>query len=324
MRRTRHRSPSHWACLLALIGCGASQNTQRVFQGEVVVGPYVEPEAYAAFAEGVYLEQRGDYPGAMSAYRRAQALDGDSPGIAARLGAVTCRSNLAAGLEEFQTSGVARDYAPAWAERALCLHRHADAQRALAAARRALALDSRNPDANLLIAELHREAARPDAARAWLFAWALEDPDAAAHSRAIEAQAWLLGDRALVALARSARAANTEDAEGARVEVVPRGPAELALSATSRGEPDIASRQAALALAANPEDADALVAALFAASALLDDERFRDLLEHARASAAPRPEAASLMIELLRIRVGDDAAERWRTAYQRLLAPTPP
>jgi tetratricopeptide (TPR) repeat protein len=324
MRRPHHRTPSLRACLLALAGCGASQNTQRVFHGEVVVGPYVEPEAYAAFAEGVYLEQRGDYPGAMSAYRRARARDDDSPGIAARLGALTCRSNLEAALDEFQTSGIARDYAPAWAERALCLHRHADAQRALEAARRAVALDSGNPEANLLIAELHREGARPDVARAWLFAWALEDPDAAAHSQAIEAQGRLLGDPALVALARSARAANAEDAEGGPVEVVPPAPAELALSAVSRGEPELAARQAALALAANPEDTDALVAALFASSALLDDRGFRDLLEHARASAAPQADAAALMTELLRIRVGDDAAERWRAAYQRFVAPAPP
>lgn len=324
MKPAQHRSPSLGACVLALIGCGASQSTQRVFHGEVIVGPYVEPEAYAAFAEGVYLEQRGDYAGAMSAYRRAQARDDDSPGIAARLGAVACRDNLDAALDEFRTSGIARHYAPAWAERALCLRRHADGARALEAARRAVALDPGNPDANLLIAELHREGARPEAARAWLFAWALEDPDAAAYARAIEAQAVLLRDRALIALARAARAANTEDAEGGPAELVPRGPAELALSATARGEPEVAARQAALALAANPEDADALVAALFASSALLDDQGFRGLLEHARADDAPQAEAASLMTELLRIRVGDDAAERWRAAYQRLNTPSPP
>ena len=94
MMRARRRSPLSGVCLWVLAGCGASQNTQRVFQGEVVVGPYVDPEAYAAFAEGVYLEQHADYPGAMNAYRRAQARDADSPGIAARLGAVTCRTNL--------------------------------------------------------------------------------------------------------------------------------------------------------------------------------------------------------------------------------------
>jgi tetratricopeptide (TPR) repeat protein len=310
------------ACAVTLLGCGAGPTTQRVFHGEVVVGPYVEPEAYAAFAEGVYLEQRGDQAGAMRAFRRAQALDEDSPGIAARLGALICRTNLEAALDEFRTSDVARDYAPAWVGRALCLSRHGQSARALEAAHRAVMLEPGNPEANLLIAELHRAGARPERARAWLFAWALADGNAATHGRELEARARLLGDPALGALARSSnevgRAEVTdEDLGGAP----PPTAARAALLATARGEPELAARYAALALQANPNDADALVIALFAASLSLDDERFLDLLGHARASTAPEPEAAALMAELIRCRVGDDAAESWRAAYRRRTAP---
>jgi len=102
------RAASAWlACAVCLsFACRAAQTTERVFHGEVVVGTYIEPEAYAAFAEGVYLEQRGDYGAAANAYRRAQARDSDSPGIAARLGAVVsvakgaCGSGGAVGINE--------------------------------------------------------------------------------------------------------------------------------------------------------------------------------------------------------------------------------
>jgi hypothetical protein len=312
-------------CLLAcgavcLLACGSTQTTQRVFHGEVVVGPYVEPEAYAAFAEGVYLEQRGDDDGALRAYRRAQALDADSPGIAARLGAIACRTDLDAALDEFQTSGIARDYAPAWAERALCLQRHGDSARALDAARRAVMLDPASAEANLLIAELHREAARPEQARAWLFAWALADPNAATHRREIEARARVLGDPALEALARATPGqGHLEDAD-AQGTANP-SPVAVALLALRNGDPELAAREALFALDANPNDADALVIALFAASLSLDEQRFLDLLEHARAAGVPQPDVAALMTELIRSRAGDDAAERWSAALSRVSAP---
>jgi cytochrome c-type biogenesis protein CcmH/NrfG len=102
----------------------------------------------------MYLEQHGDWAGAASAYRRASARDPDSPGIAARLGAIACRTSLEAALVEFQTAGIARDYAPAWAERARCLLAHHDPARALDAARRAILLDPSNPDASLCVAQI--------------------------------------------------------------------------------------------------------------------------------------------------------------------------
>ena len=51
----------------ASLGCGAHRSTERVFDGHAVVGPYIEPEAYAAFADGVYREAHGDTAGALRA-----------------------------------------------------------------------------------------------------------------------------------------------------------------------------------------------------------------------------------------------------------------
>jgi tetratricopeptide (TPR) repeat protein len=316
------RLASLGVCVLGLLGCGSTQSTQRVFHGHVVAGAYVEPEAYAAFAEGVYLEQRGDWNGAASAYRRARTYDRNSPGIAARLGAIACRTSLEAALDEFQTSGFARDYAPAWAERARCLLAHRDAPRALEAARRAVMLDPGNPDANLAVAQIYREQGRPELARAWLFAWALGDPDASAYRSAIAEQARLLGDGALALLSQGLGSQPAEPSDIATVAAPP--PTQTARRAIARGEPAAAAEHAALALDADPEDADALVLALLAASLESDEARFGELLRRARAGAAPpEPATAAWMAELLRARVGDDAAERWLAAHRRVSAAPP-
>jgi tetratricopeptide (TPR) repeat protein len=309
------------ALAVALLGCGTAQTTQRVIHGRLVVGPYVEPEAYAAFAEGVYLEARGDWSGATRAFRRARALDPDSPAIATRLGAVSCRTSLEQALEELETSGLARDYAPAWAERARCLHRHGDRSAAFDAARRAVMLDPANPDANLLTAELQREAGQAERARTWLFAWALYDPAAAAHSEAIRREGQLLGDDALVALAATlAHRAHAGVADGTSADA-DASPARRALLQIARGQPELAAASAQLGIDANPDDPDALVTGLVASHLLADEAAFLALLRRARSSGAPAADTAALMAELLRARVGDEAAEQWLAAHRRVTAP---
>jgi tetratricopeptide (TPR) repeat protein len=314
------------SCLvLAQVACGPAHTTERVIDGQAVVGPYIQPEAYAAFGEAVYLEEHGNLEGALHAYRRAQNLDPDSPGIAARIGALLCRSDLKAGLEELETSGFARNHAPAWAARARCLHTHGDPARALDAARRAVMLDPHDPEANLLVARIHRERAEPDRASAWLLGWLLSDPNASASWQAIAAEAKLAGDSSLGELARAlaSAAAPAESADAPPAVAAPARPLELSARAARRGEPALALEQAELSLSANPRDADALIAALYAAALLADEAALGRLLEQARAGSAPNAELAPLLADLLRFRVGDDAAERWLAAYRRLASPAP-
>jgi tetratricopeptide (TPR) repeat protein len=311
--------------VLALAACGPAATTERVFAGRAEVGPYIEPEAYAAFAEGVYLEEHGDREGALRAFRHAQSRDPDSPAIATRIGALLCPSDLAAALDEIETSGFARDYAPAWATRARCLHDHGNSDTALEAARRAVRLDPWNPDANLLVARIHRERAEPERAGAWLFGWLLSDPGASTYWRAIAEEAALSRDVSVGELARALGPLSEGGAAGAEpAGPDPERPVTLATRAARQGQPALALEQAELALAANPRDADALVTALYAAALLGDDAALARLLANGRAGTAPSPELAPLLGDVLRFRVGDEAAERWLAAYRRLgAAPTP-
>jgi tetratricopeptide (TPR) repeat protein len=300
-----------------LSACGPTHTTERVFAGQTVLGPYIEPEAYAAFAEGVYREEHGDPEGALHAYRRAQARDPDSPSIATRVGSLLCRKELDAALDELETSGFARDYAPAWAARARCLHGHGDPERALAAARRAVMLDPQNPEANLLVARLHRERAELEQASAWLLGWLLSDAGASAFWRPIAEEATLAGDAAVATLARTLGAGAAPEAE----EPGAARPLELASGTPERVDPALALARAELTIAAHPRDADALVTALNAAALLDDEAALARLLARTQASSAPREELAPLLAEVVRFRIGDDAAERWLAAYRRLGAP---
>lgn len=330
-RRFAHRGRAHGLRVLAPLGlavlaaCGPTHTTERVFAGRSEVGPYIEPEAYAAFAEGVYLEGHGEPERALRAFQRAQSIDPESPGVAARVGALLCRTDLAAALDALETSGFARDYAPAWSARARCLHQHGKSGDALDAARQAVRLDPHDPAANLLIARLLREGAEPGRASAWLFAWLLSDPGASAFWRAISEEAALSGDAALSELAHGRRpAAAREETAAGPAEPDPEPPLELALRAARRGRPALALEQAERSLAANPLDADALVVALYAAALLEDEAVLTRLLRGARAVAPPSAEVAPLLAELLGYRVGDEAAERWRAATHRRPEAAPP
>jgi len=145
----------------------------------------------------------------------------------------------------------------------------------------------------------------------------LSDPEAIAHRAALDEQARLLGDSSLGALVTALGRWDTDDDEP--VTPLPT-PTSAARAAIARGDAELAAQHAALALAANPSDADALVIAAFAAHLELDERRLAEVLGHARPRGVPRSDAAAWMAELLRTRVGDEAAETWLAEYRRVAA----
>jgi hypothetical protein len=329
--------------------CGSSRGTERVFDGRVVQGSYIEPEAYAAYVEGVVREAHGEWAAAEQAYRRALRSDADSPQIWTRLGALACRQSLERALDDFERAVAAEEYAPAWVERARCLSFRQRPAEALQAALHAVQLDPRGAEANLLIVRLYHEASHAQLARSWLFAWLLLEPELEGRGAELEQRAEQLRDSQLSALVQSAlqrrdaehtgdlplpealvpsptpallqaiRAADLERARelaaGARIS-----PLQLALLATQNAQPDLALAQAQLLLAANPRDSSALIAGLLAAALSDEEQAFRQLLRQTESAALPPAALAEMLERLLRSRVGDEAAQSWHAAYQRATA----
>lgn len=219
-----------WAALavLAAAGCAHPGVVQRAYDGTVVDGRYVSPEAYAAFLRGAIAEAGGHAADAVAAYREAAERDPDSPEPWTRIAEVRCageareraargeRAPASAAPSEAQREAeraIARalaidpGYARAWAARAACAEARGDAAAQRDAAARAAALDPAGDGANIMLARA--EPARAATSREALVALTItaHDPAAAWDALAAWAEAHrdvALWARALVELARVA------------------------------------------------------------------------------------------------------------------------
>src|SRR5690606_41056062 len=61
--------------LLGPVGCVGGAPVVRVYDGQIVKGRWIPPEAYAAFLRGALAEESGDLRGALAAYERAASED---------------------------------------------------------------------------------------------------------------------------------------------------------------------------------------------------------------------------------------------------------
>jgi hypothetical protein len=347
---------------LALIGamqltsaCGTLRKTERVFDGQLVEGHYIEPEAYAAYVQGAYHEARAEWSQAERAYRRALRSDGQSPQLWTRLGALACRDSLPRAQEHFERALAIEAFAPAWTERARCLALQQRTNEALAAALEGARLDPRGASSNLLVVRLYREASQPTPARSWLFGWLLLEPELETYAAELEHESTLLADDELTALTAAAlqrhegRGRSALPAEPLAPNTAPQAlmaairsgelerartlasearlsPLQLATLALETGRADLALEQAELLVRANPRDPAALITGLLAAALHGDSRRFRELLRQTRSDELPSSELARLLSGLLRTRAGEDAAQAWDTAYlrERTSRPAPP
>jgi hypothetical protein len=101
-------------------------------------------------------------------------------------------------------------------------------------------------------------------------------------------------------------------------------PESLAELATRLGRPGVALTQSRLLLAAQPQNADALVLSLLAA-ALGGDVTLGQTLSYRPVSTRrPAPERATILSDLIRWHVGDDEARQWDEAYRRASEPPAP
>lgn len=118
--------------LLGLVACTHPSTVTRVYEGRVVEGRFIAPEAYEAYLKGVIAEEAGDLPTAARAYEEAVDEDGDDPEAYARLGAVRCKLGRKADSAFGHALRLDRTYAPALAAKAECEAAHGRAAAGIA------------------------------------------------------------------------------------------------------------------------------------------------------------------------------------------------
>lgn len=317
----------------------------RVVGGHEMVGRYISPEAYASYAEGAYLEAKGQPQEAEQAYRRALADDPDSAAIWTRLGALACPHSAADAARSFaRARGIDASYAPLWREQGSCDLSHGKLDAALAEANKAFALDPDDEPTTLLLAQLFQKRGQQKTALTWLEALVARDPTSipgwrallsAAH-RAKNHQQELGAARALIRLSPNARG----ELERRYPELAPQASmdrallsgdiaaarqralaahltlGDLAVRAAELGLVSAAKKVADEVLRADPEDANAWVARLVAADLSGDQAAFDTALTMlGKSPVTPRPAAARLLGALLERRAGKAAARSWLGAY---------
>jgi tetratricopeptide (TPR) repeat protein len=253
---------------------------------------YIPPEAYAAYLDGVLLEEQGAETRAALAYEQALAVDPDAGGIWARLGAVRCLTDRRRADGAFvRARAVAPSLAEVWLAHARCALRRGDARTAAASALSAAALAPNDPETSGVVATALERAGEPARAERW--------------RHALEIRRY---------------GVPADEAHSPR----PRGP-DLALQALLLGQTDLAQSAAARVLLADPGNGDARVAGLSAADVARDDSalaRWATPLPSAR--TRPGALGARLMAELLSRRIGPEAATAWVEAWAARGAPANP
>ena len=229
---------------VTLSACGGAPLVARAYDGRIVEGHPVEPEAYAAFLNGAIAEASDDRRGALAGYEHAARLDGASPEVWARVGALRCAvepRDWRADDAFARALSLDPSYAGAWSAKARCASVRRDEAATQDAARRAAALDPSADGANALLARASRSvrdattrdalvaltATARDRVAAWnaLASWAASRGDVALWSLALETLARLAPSH------RDAVAAASEELAGSGQMGAARAVATAALEA---------------------------------------------------------------------------------------------
>jgi hypothetical protein len=219
------------------LGCAHPSVVERAYGGDVVLGHYVSPEAYAAFLRGAIAEAEHHPADALRAYQEAAERDPASPEPWTRMAEVECSSGQAGSLDPERALAHALEldgsYARAWAVKAACAAARNDAAGEGLAAARAAQLDPQGDGANVLLARaddavpavarsrellvaLTVTAADPPAAWSALASWAEAHGDVALWTRALVELAHVAPERREAIARASEELAGSGDVGGAR------------------------------------------------------------------------------------------------------------
>jgi tetratricopeptide (TPR) repeat protein len=323
------------AILLALVAaaCTTSATVTRAVDGRLVRVRYIEQEAYAAYLNAAILENRGDLDAAEAAYGEAIGRDPKSAEIWTRIGVVRCKKIKLGreGASPWDAFRRADEIDPEMEEsataRARCHLDLGEIHPALAAARKAVALDPNRMEPAALLALILERAGQIDSARLWMDGLALREPGSVEAQTAMIDFATRTGDRSRRIAAAEARGQLRREgfveADGSRrratigeidealvhgnvsaarglASAAGVGAAALALRATAIGQTAFASEQAEIAADADPSDSDARIAAAVAADLARDDVALAKAVTGlATGMTAPSPLGRALLLELV-------------------------
>ena len=285
--------------------------------GRVSEGRFVSHVSYGAYASAVLFEAQANFEAAESAYQEALRYDTQSPQIWTRLGSVRCASRKPGAESAFDTAEqLDPQFALLWYERGICALRQRQAESALEYARIALALDPEHLATTKLIADSFVTLELPGQAMRYLDALVALHPNMpmARHWRealrtTLTAPASTSGE-----LAAIDRAILNQELELARQRALEMGLSEAQLAARKAllGETAQALEQAGLVRAADPADGTAWVTEVAAADLLRKEDAFeRALTSLDENPTTPSPLGQILFADLLKRRVGPDAARAW-------------
>jgi tetratricopeptide (TPR) repeat protein len=204
-------------------GCGYSGNVVRVYDGRVVEGPFVPPDAYASYLRGVLAEESGDLATALAAYTQAAESDDEDAAIWTRLGEVRCKlrpGDRAADAAFARAARLDATYAGTLAAQSRCASLRGKDDAAATLATQAAAADPGNVSLDALL--VRTEARRGDAlARQRAIELTLAHGERAVAWDALATWARARHDadlfaRGLVGLLRSAPARSADVEAGAR------------------------------------------------------------------------------------------------------------
>jgi hypothetical protein len=191
------------ALALWTAACVHGRVVERAYDGDVVSGRFIEPDAYAAFLKGAVAEAHGDLQGALSWYGQASHLDASAADIWTRIGDVRCRADphdAEADASFARALGLDGTYARAWAAKARCALARGDLPAVRRAAGRAAQLDPTADGSNVLLART-AGTTKDAATRASLLALTVTARDPVLAWDALATWAEAHGDVALWALA---------------------------------------------------------------------------------------------------------------------------
>ncbi len=333
---------ARWIVLGCLIGgCAApTRGVARRVEGVTVVTRRVDERAIAAYARARRADVRGERAAALAEYARVLELDPDSSEAWTRVGALRCTDDPEGARSAFARAEALRPGAASLLRaRADCALARGDVAGALGDARGAVEAEPDAVEGTLIYARALEQRGDPRGAGRWLEALVLREPAARAAWVALAALATRQGDEALArradegsertgaapapdvrrdrARAELDRALLAQELEAARAAAVRAGVREgmLALRAAALGRPELAADAGALALAADPSDADAWVASVVAASLLGDRGALEALSATVPADVSGiAPLGVALLAELLAREVGEEAARAWLSA----------